>query len=45
MLNMYITHPRMTWQVKNIQSPALIFFSENNSLRLDKSLESQVRNN
>ena len=40
MLTVCINHPRRTWQVKHTQSPALVFFSNKTSLRLDKPLQS-----
>ena len=41
MLTVSITHPRRIYQVDHVQLPALRFFSDNNSLRLANSQESQ----
>ena len=44
MLNVYTTHPRRTCQVDHVQAHVPRFFSNNTSLLLAKSPESQVRN-
>ena len=44
MFTVSVTHPRRTWQVEHVQSPVNSFFSDNTSLQLFESPESQVLN-